>query len=142
LGRFEAEHWGPIVSRLNTHFGIKLHINKGGFEVLPQEPRTYDTLRIYLNNLSCWELAAAERIMHDMKSVMLGVAYMTGFVDVESAIKAASLELLWQSQRWGLVEDVHSVELARLRQNLLLASLFKAQSKSLGANIDLPSELH
>lgn len=111
------------MAKLNEVFQIDLRINHGGFSVLPQDEKTFRNIRIYFESLNGFQLAAAERVIHDMKSVMLGLAYMRNLISVEDVIKAAHLELFFQSQKWGLVEDVHEVELARLRQNLYLAKI-------------------
>jgi len=81
----------------------------------------------WVRGLGPWELAGVERAVLATKSVCVagrlvgewGVG-MGGRREwgVEEAVGAASVEVRWQTGRWGEVEDTHDVEREDLRRQL------------------------
>ena len=87
-------------------------------------------------NLSPWDLAGLERATLAGKSLLVGVRLLvewgeafqslrslqeevegrTARFGLEEAAEACSVELRWQTGRWGEVEDSHDVEREDLRR--------------------------
>lgn len=125
LGKFEYENWQPIVDSISSVLSSKIVVNQdNNFNVLRQEPLTVENCRKFFEDLSPHALAAMEKVIHDLKSVILGIAFYKRLINEDQAIKACFLELFWQAEKWGLVEDVHELEIARIKQNLTLSNLF------------------
>ncbi|KAI0595262.1 NONE-like protein [Biscogniauxia sp. FL1348] len=99
-----------------------------------QKESTRQIVEGWIMGLSPWELAGLERGVLASKgllgAVRLLVEWTEGFVGVgvgteggaafgvEEAARLASIEVDWQTGRWGEVEDTHDVEKEDLRRQL------------------------
>jgi ATP synthase F1 complex assembly factor 2 len=90
-------------------------------------------IRGWLANLPAFELAGLERATLGSKSLLIGARLVhewgEAFAEsrpaaegarfgVEEAAEASSVEVTWQTQQWGEVEDTHDVEKEDLRRQL------------------------
>jgi ATP synthase mitochondrial F1 complex assembly factor 2 len=92
-------------------------------------------VRGWVRGLPAWELAALERGVLAAKSLLVAArllvewspvfAHMRGDdaegrarFGVEEAARVASLEVAWQTERWGEVEDTHDVDREDLKRQL------------------------
>ncbi|KAL8733116.1 MAG: hypothetical protein Q9166_002308 [cf. Caloplaca sp. 2 TL-2023] len=141
----------PIISYLTTYIwpGVQLNPSLEDGSILPtQQPQgTRDIIRGWMTGLNAWELVGLERAVLAGKSFCVGARLLCewgeSFADVrralrsgspqgsprfgiEEAAQACSLEVIWQTGRWGEVEDTHDVEKEDLRRQfgsaLLVAS--------------------
>ncbi|KAK3363436.1 hypothetical protein B0T25DRAFT_492173 [Lasiosphaeria hispida] len=119
----------PIVSFLTSRVwpGVSLVPVLDGTSIMPrqQEPGTREVVQGWVLGLSSWELAALERATLGGKSLLVAARLVTEWSEglagvvpvgekhdfgVEQAALAASVEVDWQTGRWGEVEDTHDVE--------------------------------
>ena len=107
-----------------------------------QDPATLAVVRGWVAGLSAWELAAFERAVLAGKSLLIGARLVVewsegpvGMVSVnkggerfgvETAARLASLEVGWQTGKWGEVEDTHDVEKEDVRRQFGSAVLLVA----------------
>ncbi|KAL7621467.1 ATP synthase mitochondrial F1 complex assembly factor 2 [Parahypoxylon ruwenzoriense] len=119
--------------------GVEIAPVLDGESILPKShPEvTKQIVRGWIMGLSHWELAGLERGVLAGKgllgAVRLMVEWSEGFVGtgvgvgdgvgekrfgVEEAARLASIEVDWQTGRWGEVEDTHDVEKEDLRRQL------------------------
>lgn len=136
---------GDILGYLSTHVwpGVEIEpvLDEGSIMPRGQKEGVREVIQGWVMGLDAWELAALERAVLAGKSLLgavrLVVEWSEGAAgragrevaaaqgladrrkfDVEEAVKAASLEVDWQTGRWGEVEDTHDVEKADLRRQL------------------------
>ncbi|KAK0703507.1 hypothetical protein B0T26DRAFT_657897 [Lasiosphaeria miniovina] len=111
-----------------------------------QAPGTRDIIQSWILRLSSWELAGLERATLAGKSLLVGARLVLEWSEegagavaeeskvkggdskssssskelfgVEEAARASSLEVSWQTGKWGEVEDTHDVEKEDLRRQL------------------------
>ncbi|VEU23072.1 DEKNAAC104185 [Brettanomyces naardenensis] len=95
-----------------------------------QSERTKEVVRRFLDSLDSWQLVALERATLTCKSLLCGVAIvrMNNEDDkfaytLEDLARAATLETILQTARWGEVEDTHDVEKVDVRRHLASASI-------------------
>jgi chaperone required for assembly of F1-ATPase len=111
----------PIMDYLSSRVwpGLEIRPVDGDKGIIgPGQPReTREALISWLDQLDTWALVGFERIVHATKSFVLAarmVAEWRGPGEqqwgVEEAAKAASIEVKYQTQQWGEVEDTHDVE--------------------------------
>ncbi|KAF4583076.1 ATP12 ATPase family protein [Ophiocordyceps camponoti-floridani] len=131
--RFAAE----TVSFLTTHIwpGVNIEPVLDGHSLTPREqaPGVREVVQDWVQGLSSWELAGLERAVLAGKSLLIGARLVTqwseesvwngvptsdDFFGVEQAAEAASIEVDWQTDRWGMVEDTHDVNYEDLRRQL------------------------
>lgn len=130
----------PILSYLTTNIwpGVQLNPSLDEGSIFPtQQPRqTKDIIRGWMTGLNAWELVGLERAVLAGKSLCVGARLLCewgeSFADVrkalgsgshhgiqrfgiEDAAQACSLEVMWQTGRWGEVEDTHDVDKEDLR---------------------------
>ncbi|KAH6855040.1 hypothetical protein B0I37DRAFT_363756 [Chaetomium sp. MPI-CAGE-AT-0009] len=148
------------VSFLTTHVWPGQHIVPvvDGTSLLPrpQAPGTREVVQGWIMSLSAFELAGLERATLAGKSLLAAARLVVEWSEegaqaresaavavraegrerfgVEEAARAVSLEVEWQTTKWGEVEDTHDVEKEDLRRQLgsavLLVSGTGAGSKS------------
>ena len=130
----------PIISYLTSNIWPGVHLNPtlDDGSILPsrQPAETRSVVQGWMAGLSAWELVALERAVFAGKSLCVGARLVCewgeSFADVrqalnigkdagskrfgiEEAAEACSLEVRWQTGRWGEVEDTHDVENEDLR---------------------------
>lgn len=124
----------PILTFLTTNLwpAISLTPTLSPHSILPtdQLPETQAIIRSWMLTLSPWALAGLERATLAGKSLLVGarlvVEWGQGFeglrqrggerFGIEDAVEACSVELRWQTGKWGEVEDTHDVEREDLRR--------------------------
>jgi chaperone required for assembly of F1-ATPase len=105
--------WGPILKRYET--AIREPLPTSDSFLVQEQPAALRAFLSYdMAKLDDISFAALEMVIHDLKSVLLGVALSRSWVCPEEAVRATTLELGVQTERWGLVEDVHELDLSRL----------------------------
>ncbi|KAF3768831.1 DNA-directed DNA polymerase B [Cryphonectria parasitica EP155] len=136
---------GAIIGYLSTHVwpGVEIEpvLDEGSIMPRGQKEGVREVIQGWVMGLDAWELAALERAALAGKG-LLGAARLlvewsegaAGQVgrdvaaaeglgarrkfDVEEAARVASLEVDWQTSKWGEVEDTHDVEKVDLRRQL------------------------
>ncbi|KAJ5481011.1 hypothetical protein N7539_006905 [Penicillium diatomitis] len=97
------------------------------------QPRgTQESIRAWLYELNAHDLAGVERAILASKSLLVAVRLMVEWSEnfrhlqrqgvkkfgLEEATEAANLEVQWQTDMWGEVEDTHDVDKEDLRRQL------------------------
>lgn len=99
---------------------------------LSQPQATQDSIRTWVFDLSPHDLAALERGVVASKSLLVAVRLLVEWSEnfrslqpveekkfgIEEAAEASSLEVKWQTDMWGEVEDTHDVDKEDLRRQL------------------------
>ncbi|KAL3235055.1 Protein ATP12, mitochondrial [Nakaseomyces bracarensis] len=87
----------------------------------------------YMDSLSLWDLAIFEKTVLTTKSFICGVLLLESLTNVhteqmlahslEDIIRLATLETIFQIERWGEVEDTHDVDKRDIKRNLASAAI-------------------
>ncbi|CAI4034254.1 hypothetical protein SMKI_10G0390 [Saccharomyces mikatae IFO 1815] len=88
----------------------------------------------YMNGLSQWDLSILEKTILTTKSFICGVLLLENKknssnllpnlkTDMESIIRAATLETIFQVEKWGEVEDTHDVDKRDIRRKVYTAAI-------------------
>lgn len=138
---------GEVIGYLSTHVwpGVEIEpvLDEGLLLPRAQKPGVREVIQGWVMGLDAWDLAGLERAALAGKSLLgaarLVVEWSEGSAGragkdtfssgqtiknsnrtfgVEEAAKAASLEVDWQTGKWGEVEDTHDVEKEDLRRQL------------------------
>lgn len=131
---------GSIIGFLTTHVwpGVEIEpvLDEGSIMPRGQKEGVREVVQGWVMGLDSWELAALERGALAGKGLLgaarLVVEWSEGDAGkslgsgalarrefgVEEAARAASLEVAWQTGKWGEVEDTHDVEKEDLRRQL------------------------
>ncbi|CDO91812.1 unnamed protein product [Kluyveromyces dobzhanskii CBS 2104] len=99
-----------------------------------QSKETRQIARQYLDSLSLWDLAVFEKTVLTTKSFICGLLLLLNKsanvanipelkVSMEDIARAATLETIYQVERWGEVEDTHDVDKRDVRRNVNAAAI-------------------
>lgn len=98
-----------------------------------QQPETLAAARKFLDSLSAWDLAVFEKTVLTTKSFICGILLLQNKASanpekalrytMEDIAKAATLETIYQTERWGEVEDTHDVDKRDIRRNVYAAAI-------------------
>jgi ATP synthase F1 complex assembly factor 2 len=122
----------------NVWPGVEINPVLDGESIMPkaQKPGVREIIEGWVTGLDAWELAALERATLAGKSLLGAARIVAEWSEgeaglgqrrpadgpkrfgIEEAAKAASVEVDWQTDRWGEVEDTHDVEKEDLRRQL------------------------
>ena len=127
----------PIIAFLVNHVWpgveIKPTLEEESIIPVPQPQETKDVIRGWIAGLGPYDLAGLERGVLASKSLLVAVRLVVEWSEhfrhlqpqggfrgfgIEKAAEASSLEVTWQTGRWGEVEDTHDVEKEDLRRQL------------------------
>lgn len=99
---------------------------------LSQPKGTKESIRTWVSELSAHDIAGLERGILASKSLLIAVRLLTEWSEnfrhiqrpqtkkfgIEEAAEAASLEVTWQTDKWGEVEDTHDVGKEDMKRQL------------------------
>ena len=125
----------PIIAYLanNVWPGIELRPTFESGSIIPtsQPTPTHAVIKGWIAGLPAWELAGLERAVLAGKSLCIAARLVCEWSEefqhlragdgtqrfgIEQAAQACSLEVRWQTGRWGEVEDTHDVDREDLRR--------------------------
>jgi len=127
----------PILAYLTQQLwpGVELKPTLDDGTIMPrsQPPATRAVVKGWMAGLPAWELVGLERAVLAGKSLCVGARLVYEWSEafgpqrmgekgerfgIEKAAEACSLEVRWQTGRWGEVEDSHDVDKEDLRRQL------------------------
>ncbi|KAI9295948.1 ATP12-domain-containing protein, partial [Neoconidiobolus thromboides FSU 785] len=126
LVRLQDQHYTPILDWVKKEYGLILNVSK---DILSNnQPDNVKTgLRDLVLEFDPLELAAFERACISTKSYLIALALLKKQISVEEAAQAAHVEINFQIEQWGMVEDTHDLDYHLLRT--MLASSAMATTK-------------
>ncbi|KAE9990776.1 hypothetical protein Vi05172_g12697 [Venturia inaequalis] len=127
-----------IISHLTTHVwpGVEINPILDDESIVPaaQPQMTQEVIRSWIYQMPAFELAGLERGVLASKSLLVAARLLIEWSQeyaplskggdgqekfgIQHAAEAASLEVNWQTDMWGEVEDTHDVEKEDLRRQL------------------------
>lgn len=135
----------PIIKSIETFLGENFSLNKSnillktldgdihGLRSNLQTEACKEAARNYLNSLSLWNLAVFEKTVLSTKSFICGILLLQNKAtsrvipglqyNISDIVKASTLEIIYQTERWGEVEDTHDVNKRDIMRNVNAASL-------------------
>jgi ATP synthase F1 complex assembly factor 2 len=138
LRQLQEEAMRPVVEFLCGRVwpGTSIRPVLEGESIVPraQAEGTREVVQGWVMGLSGWELAGLERATLAGKSLLVAARLVAGWSEegggvegsgegfgAEEAARAVSVEVAWQTGRWGEVEDTHDVEKEDVRRQLASA---------------------
>lgn len=145
LRKAQDEFYLPVISAVESYLTkfsksgepVKLQILDADIHGLrgnAQAEATRQAAEAYLNTLSMWDLAVFEKTVLTCKSFICGVLLLLNKAEsgvtapglkysMEDIARAATLETIYQIERWGEVEDTHDVDKRDIRRNINAAAI-------------------
>ncbi|KAJ5969862.1 hypothetical protein N7501_006110 [Penicillium viridicatum] len=136
LRQIQTRIAGNVMSFLSTKVWPGLEIipilDANSIIPLSQPKGTKDSIRTWVSELSAYDLAGLERAILASKSLLIAVRLVVEWSEnfrhvqrpetkkfgIEEAAEASSLEVTWQTDMWGEVEDTHDVGKEDLKRQL------------------------
>ncbi|PGH31211.1 ATP synthase mitochondrial F1 complex assembly factor 2 [[Emmonsia] crescens] len=126
----------PIINFLTAKvwpgIEIKPALEEHSIMPTPQPPLTKEVIRGWVYGLPAYELAGLERGVLASKSLLVAARFVIEWSEqfrhlqpegrrefgIEKAAEASTLEVTWQTDKWGEVEDTHDVNREDVRRQL------------------------
>lgn len=118
------------------HQPIKLSIldaDVHGLRGNMQDAATKEAATKFLDSLSAWNLAVFEKTVLSSKSFMCGILLLVNkalqnnvkelVYTTDDIVEASTLETIYQTERWGEVEDTHDVNKRDIKRNINAAAV-------------------
>lgn len=135
LREAQEEKYRPIIKEIEELLGAELTYldsDRDGLRGNVQPTETRDKAREWLFNLNYWDLVALEKVTLHAKSLICGILVLRAKSHVgknveprtlEEIAQAATLEVIYQTEKWGEVEDTHDVDYQDIRRNINSAAI-------------------
>lgn len=140
LREAQEEIYRPIITSMEEFFTAfsqgepvklkELDADVDGLRGNKQDSNAREAALRWMDTLDVWQLVALEHATLVSKSLLCGVAIVrsnsknnSDVTALEDVARAATLETIYQTERWGEVEDTHDVGKADIRRNLAAAAL-------------------
>ncbi|SCU99568.1 LAME_0G03840g1_1 [Lachancea meyersii CBS 8951] len=117
----------------NQHVSLQiLDADLHGLRGNAQPEKTKAAALKYLRSLSMWDLAVFEKTVLSTKSFLCGLLLLQNksvspssdlLLTMEKLAHCATLETVYQVERWGEVEDTHDVDYRDIRRNVNAAAI-------------------
>lgn len=115
------EKFEKFLAKFHDNKPVKIRILDGqtdGFRSNIQPKETQEAVTKFLDSLKIWELVVLEKCVLSSKSFILGwlllVKHDKTFEKIDQSvqdiIRLSNLEIVYQTDRWGEVEDTHDVD--------------------------------
>ncbi|AMD20344.1 HDL400Cp [Eremothecium sinecaudum] len=141
LRKAQEKMYIPIISRVEQLLGkfseepIRLQLLDADIHGLTGNKQTEavrTAARNYLKQLDVWDVAVFEKTVLTTKSFICGMLLLENKsstksemlpITMEEIAQAATLETIYQVEKWGEVEDTHDVEKRDIRRNINAAAM-------------------
>ena len=101
LVQAQESAWQPLLDWTAARWGVRLRVGSG---VIPieQPAASIEALRVPVDACTDYELVALSCAVQASGSLLIGLALLDDWIDVEAASAAAMLEEIYQAERWGI----------------------------------------
>ncbi|RIB07400.1 hypothetical protein C2G38_2274394 [Gigaspora rosea] len=113
----QKQYWDPTVKWAQETYGIEIKVTNDIIDA-KQPVETKNKLRSIIEEFDCLKLSAFERATMLTKSFLIGLGLVERQLTVEFASKAAQVETISQTTRWGNLEDAHEIDNEYIRHQL------------------------
>ncbi|KAH3683968.1 hypothetical protein WICPIJ_005043 [Wickerhamomyces pijperi] len=127
LRKAQEELYRPVIAQIEELLGSKLTFLDSDVDGLRGNRQPLETslaAREFLHTLSYYDLVAVEKVTLTAKSLICGLltvqnkSLKTSDIELEEIAKLATLEIIYQTERWGEVEDTHDVDYQDIRRHI------------------------
>jgi len=111
----QAEHWDPLLAWARHRFDVDFEVVQGVVH-RAQPAATPERLRKAVAARETFALAALSPLITITGSLIIALALAEGAIDLDTAWAAATVDEVWQSEKWGEDEEAAQRLEARRRE--------------------------
>jgi chaperone required for assembly of F1-ATPase len=126
----EAAHWDPVLFWAADTLGAHFILAEGIVHV--RQPETAIAAARAALPADAWSIAALHVLTSLTGSALLALALFHGVIDQDQVWAAAHVDEDWNSEKWGVDEEVAARRAARLVDFRAAASILKALNPGVG----------
>lgn len=129
----QEELYRPVIKKVEEILGDGVELTwldtEVGLRGNKQTEEVRDRARKLLLGLDYWDLVALEKVTLSAKSLICGLLVLKAkssgdeVLNLEEIAKCATLEIVFQTEKWGEVEDTHDVDYQDIRRNIASAAI-------------------
>ena len=116
----QQETYQPLLDRFAKQFGERLEHTTGLFVKRPEPLKA--VIREYMGSLDDWDLTCLDGSVRPLKSLVLGIAVVDGWLSAEEAVVASRIEEAHQAMAWGYTEGVDGMQGTELELRMQIGS--------------------
>jgi ATP synthase F1 complex assembly factor 2 len=124
LSNEQHRQWTPVIQWINSQYQLDLKPTENPIGHPDIKSHSRDKLARLLLNYKLSALFAINFATEAVKSLILPIAILSQYLDIETAVKMARLEQIYQSRTWGSFEWAHDIEHYELCLRFSSAMLF------------------
>ncbi|CAH1758323.1 3319_t:CDS:10 [Entrophospora sp. SA101] len=117
LVNLQKEHWDPLINWIQSTYNIEIKSTHSIIGI-KQPIQSKEKLHSIINKFDGLKLAAFERATIISKSFIIGLGLVERKLSVEEAAKAARIETISQTMRWGQLENAHDIDNEDIKRQL------------------------
>ncbi|XP_067118960.1 ATP synthase mitochondrial F1 complex assembly factor 2 isoform X2 [Centruroides vittatus] len=123
LKKHQEENWDPVLQWFEERYKVKMNVSYDvGSEGISDE--THNIIKKHLLSYNDWCLLGIQFTAESLKSIILTLAAVNYYLDVESCVSLSYLETLYQIKQWGSVEWAHNIEFEQTKARAAAGVLF------------------
>lgn len=129
----QEELYRPVISKIENLLGDDVKLTwldtEVGLTGNKQDEKVRELARQFLLSLDHWDLVALEKVTLSAKSLICGILVLKAksqgeeILNLEEIAKCATLEIVFQTEKWGEVEDTHDVDYQDIRRGIASAAI-------------------
>jgi len=96
----QARLWDPILAWVRAEYGAPFSVGMG-VQHVEQPEGSLDAIRGAVSFFNAFQLAALHVMTALTGSALIALAHARGFLDIDTAWKAAHVDESWQASQWG-----------------------------------------
>lgn len=128
LVRRQEREWQPLTDWARAYLGAPFRITSG-IVAVDQPQAVSDAIRAIVRALDDESLAVFSHVAASTGSTVLALALLAGRIDAGTAHRAAVLDEVWQSERWGVDSEAEARRQA-IADDIRVAATFLALCRS------------
>jgi ATP synthase F1 complex assembly factor 2 len=116
----QEQRYRPVIAAAEQFWGTKLNCLDCDVALFGnyQTADTRAKVKKWIDSLDSWQFVALERATSAAKSLIGAMCLVTQKLTPDEVAELVTMEVTFQTQRWGEVEDTHDVEHADIRRLL------------------------
>lgn len=122
LNRLYRKHCDPLLQWIKAEFNCPLNITTD-FAPVEQPAKSLEIMEHLITSQAPWNFAILEQACFMSKSVVTGLAFLHGKLDIESAVKVARVEENYQADEFGRMGGMYGNIVGEEHTKLRFAAL-------------------
>lgn len=120
----QKQHFQPILRTMKRAYGLEFTAKQDIYGRIKHSDETTKKIEAMIKSLDHFSLTCLQSMTMECKSIILGLAYLGRYINLDEVRVASRLEEEFQVEIWGVVEGGHDMDRLNNQVSLSAAGLF------------------